>query len=291
MFGRYGQCNCADETCLQACPETPEAYQCMRCAEGKYNFDAGSTCKACPSTGAVCRGGLNGSAGVSAKRGYYGYMQTDTLRRESESSDHELSMFLCPVAEQCCRHDQCIVNGVTECPPTRDPETPLCGSCIGNLSETLGSVDCTQCSGINWRYVFTRLLLYCVLLYYLYYSAKNVSNDTMPVVQIIVTKCLTYFYQVTHTQEPTLNCIMVQVLPLLVDSESVTAVLQPLLSVFALRDSNGDGDGQCLIDGLDAMGKLLVPLAGPLLMVLAPCVFLVMYRLSVSRTIDQGEST
>lgn len=90
----------------------------------------------------------------------------------------------------------------------------------------------------------------------------------------------------THTQ-----FIMVQVLPLLVDSESVTGVLQPLLSVFALRDSNGDGDGQCLIDGLDAMGKLLVPLAGPVLMVLAPCVFLVMYRLSVSQTIDQGEST
>ena len=93
-----------------------------------------------------------------------------------------------------------------------------------------------------------------------------------------------------HSGKPTLSCIMVQVLPLLVDSESVIAVLQPLL-VFALRDSNGDGDGQCLFDGLDAMGKLLVPLAGPLLMVLAPCVFLIVYRLSVSRTVNQGEST
>ena len=243
---------------------TPEAYQCVRCAEGYYNFKAGSTCQACPTTGAICRGGFNGSSGVSAKRGYYGYIQADTLRRDSESSDHKLSMFLCPEAEQCCRYDQCIVNGVTVCPPTRDPRTPLCGSCSGTLSETLGSVKCKQCSGTNWWLTAAFILLFCAIGYYLYYTVKSSNSSVVAVSQTIVTKCMAYCYQT---------------IPLLVNSGSVAIVLQPLLSVFALKTSNGSGDGMCFIEGMNAMGKLLIPLMGPLFLMSVACVLLLVSTL------------
>ena len=252
----------------------------MRCPQGEYNFKSGGACKTCPSTGAICNGGTD----VSAKKGYYGYL--------GESSDgDELSMFLCP-EQQCCNQHSCVINGTTDCASTRDPKTPLCGSCMSSLSETLGSVDCKHCSGINWLYMFTRFLLYCVLLCYLYCSAKSVSKDAITGLQIIVTKCLAYFYQVhTISLHTTLSSIVVQVLPLLVDSISVIAVLQPLMSVFALKMVNGNNDGQCLIEGMDSMEKLLVLLVGPLFMVLAPCLFILVYWLSRLRTASQGDST
>ena len=188
ICGRYGQCTCANAACLQACPETPEAYQCVRCTEGTYNFKAGSTCNTCPSTGAICRGGFNGSAGVSAKRNYYGYIAP-------ESNDYDLSIFLCP-ANQCCQYESCVVNGTDECPATRDPKSPLCGNCNRALSETLGSVECQQCSGTNWLLIMGFLVLLGTLAWYLHSSAANGVAAEAAVSQIIVTKCLAFFYQV-----------------------------------------------------------------------------------------------
>ena len=160
----------------------------MRCAEGSYNFKAGSTCNTCPSTGAICRGGLNGSAGVSAKRNYYGYVA-------SESNNYDLHMFVCP-PDQCCQHQSCVVDGTDECPPTRDPNSPLCGTCKRELSETLGSVECKQCSGTNWLLIMGFLVLLGALAWYLHNSAATSVATEAAVSQIIVTKCLAFFYQV-----------------------------------------------------------------------------------------------
>ena len=216
----------------------------MRCAEGSYNFKAGSTCNTCPSTGAICRGGFNGSVGVSAKRNYYGYIAP-------ESNDYDLSIFLCP-ANQCCQHESCVVNGTDECAPTRDPATPLCGSCDGTLSETLGSVECKQCSSNNWLLIILYLMVYCAIGCYLLYTLKSTVKTAVADSQTIITKCLAYCYQT---------------IPLLVQADSVTVVLQPLLSIFALKTSNGDSGGMCFVQGMDAMGKLLVPLVGPMFLV------------------------
>ena len=203
-------------------------------------------CKVCPDTGATCRGALNGSAGVSAKRGYYGLFEESNDRRES--SDYDLSMILCP-PEQCCQYDSCVVNGTDECPPTRNAGTPLCGSCVETLSETLGSVECRHCSSNNWLLIVAYLLGYCAIGCYLLYSLKSTAKSVVADSQIIITKCLVYCYQT---------------IPLLVEADSVSVVLQPLLAIFALKTPNGDGEGVCFIAGMDAMGKLLVPLMGPL---------------------------
>ena len=70
-----------------------------------------------------------------------------------------------------------------------------------------------------------------------------------------------------------------QTIPLLINSGSVAIVLQPLLSVFALKTSNGSGDGMCFIEGMNAMGKLLIPLMGPLFLMTVACVLLLVSTL------------
>ena len=183
---RFGRCNCTSETCREPC-ESPEDYQCMRCPQGEYNFLPGGPCITCPPGGAVCYGGGYGNSGVAAKYGYYGFVQ---------DSGDGLSMFHCP-EDQCCRHKHCLVNGTAECAPTRDPQTPLCGACEGTKSETLGSTQCKQCNETNWILITVQVLLYCCIGCYLYHGAKKAEDaEDVPVVQIILIKNITYYYQV-----------------------------------------------------------------------------------------------
>ena len=72
-------------------------------------------------------------------------------------------------------------------------------------------------------------------------------------------------------------------MPLLLDSSSVTVMLQPLLSVFALKPSSGNTGGICFIKNMDAMGKLLTPLMGPVLLLLAVCLALLIAKMSECR--------
>jgi hypothetical protein len=113
-------------------------------------------------------------------------------------------------------------------------------------------VECKQCSSNNWLLIILYLMVYCAIGCYLLYTLKSTVKTAVADSQTIITKCLAYCYQT---------------IPLLVQADSVTVVLQPLLSIFALKTSNGDSGGMCFIEGMDAMGKLLVPLVGPLFLV------------------------
>ena len=59
----------------------------------------------------------------------------------------------------------------------------------------------------------------------------------------------------------------------------MTVVLQPLLSVFALKASNGNSGGVCLVDGLDAMVKLLLPLLCSAVLLVAVSLLLLLAKL------------
>ena len=59
----------------------------------------------------------------------------------------------------------------------------------------------------------------------------------------------------------------------------MTVVLQPLLSVFALSSSNGNSGGACFVEGMDLMGKLLMPLMGPAFLIVVGCVLFLVARL------------
>ena len=171
---------------------------------------------------------------MSALRDYYGFYNRRT---------NTLSMVRCP-REQCCQRAQCPVGGNNECPPSRNVSCPLCGKCNQGLSETLGSVNCKECSDTEWWLILCFLLLLAAVYLYLRYTAGN-SASVPPALQVVVTKCLTYFYQIV---------------PLLLPSNSVHSSLQALLTIFSLQLSDGGGEGVCIVPGLDAMQKLLLPL-------------------------------
>ena len=132
----------------------------------------------------LVEGAIDGTDGISAKRNYYGFVD----------KNYVLSMYSCPL-DQCCQHDECPLT--SQCIATRDPSTPLCGSCLGSMSETLGSVECKECTSTNWLIIVAWALLYCTLGFYFYYSAKTLSqNSAETLSSLVLTKCLAYFYQV-----------------------------------------------------------------------------------------------
>ena len=173
--------------------------------------------------------------GVYALKDYYGFYDpvSDTL-----------IMLLCP-AEQCCQHVQCAVYGMNECPSSRNASCPLCGKCNQGLSETLGSVNCRKCENTNWLLIMAFAALLTAVYVYLRYAASISTNMEPPVIQVVITKCVTYFYQTV---------------PLLLPSHSVHSALDALLTVFTFEPSDGNGKGLCILPDLDAMGKLLLPL-------------------------------
>ena len=211
--------------------------QCHEC-QGTFNMKRNGTCQRCPITGAVCPGGnangeVSSEGGVSALRGYYGFYDDLT---------DSLSMFQCPI-EQCCQHDTCAVYGGDDCPASRNVSCPLCGKCNQGLSETLGSVNCKECSDTEWWLIMAFAVLLAGVYFYLRYTA--ISNSESSVLQVVVTKSLLYFYQTV---------------PLLLPSHSVHSSLDALLTTFTMNPSSGGGEGVCIVPGLDAMGKLLLPL-------------------------------
>ena len=110
---------------------------------------------------------------------------------------------------------------------------------------TLGSINCKECSDINWWLIMGFAVLLTAVYFYLRYTASSNSNSETPVLQVVVTKCLTYFYQIV---------------PLLLPSHSVHSSLDALLTVFTMQSPDGSGSGVCVVSGLDAMQKLLLPL-------------------------------
>ena len=68
----------------------------------------------------------------------------------------------------------------------------------------------------------------------------------------------------------------------------MTVVLQPLLSVFALKASNGNSGGACLVDGLDAMVKLLLPLLCSAALLVAVSLLLLLAKLRALATPTNG---
>ena len=158
-------------------------------------------------------------------------------------------MYECPPA-QCCDFEECEAGGPNECPEGagRDHLVPLCGACLPGKSETLFSGQCEECEGTNWLLLGFFSVVLLGLGWYLHYSAKTYATlSQTPVSQIVITKCLAYFYQSV---------------PVVLDTDSVTPILQPLLTFFSLRPSNGNSGGKCVFANLDAMGKLLIPLIG-----------------------------
>ena len=165
----------------------------MSCPEGFYNLERGSQCKRCPVRGAVCsssRGSKVSGGGVSAQRGFYGYFDW-----KKSTSELNLQMLECP-PHQCCEFDNCLINGTTECPPSRNSSTPMCGSCLGTKSETFGSIECKDCAGQYWLVLIAVLVVLCCLGCYLHSSAKSSMQwAEVPISQIVITKNLAYFYQ------------------------------------------------------------------------------------------------
>ena len=146
-------------------------------------------------------------------------------------------------------HQSCVVFGGAECAAGRDAKTPLCGSCLPGLSELLFSGVCKECSAWNWPLIAGFFFLYTGAYFYFHFMARieASSHQESTVIQLVLSKCLTYFYQT---------------LPLMLAAGSVHGGVQPLLTVFSLRAFDGDSGGICIIPGMDAMQKLMLPLSG-----------------------------
>ena len=208
---------------------------------------------------------MSAGSGANALRDYYGFYnrRTDTL-----------SMILCP-PEQCCQHDKCAIGRPEECPASRNASCPLCGKCKQGLSETLGSIHCKVCSDTEWWLIIAFMLLLTAVYLYLRFTASSSANSAPPAVQVVMTKCLTYFYQVV---------------PLLLPSHSVHSTLQALLTVFSLTLSDAGGKGVCVVPGLHAMQKLLLPLFAVAWLNVLAIGFVVAAWLKHFRSQDSGSS-
>ena len=78
-----------------------------------------------------------------------------------------------------------------------------------------------------------------------------------------------------------------QTVPVLMDSGSITTVLQPLLSIFGLKPANSASGGVCLFSGLDGMGKLVLPLLVCIAFLAAICLLLLLISTLHGRRVAQ----
>lgn len=131
----------------------------------------------------------------------------------------------------------------------------MCGSCKEGLSETLGSVHCKVCDDTNWALVLGLPLVYTLVAMYFWTSARSMNSSQIPSSSIILTKCLAYFYQIV---------------PFLLTGAAWPAVAQPLQVIFAMRVASSSS-GTCIFPGMDAMGKQLVLLIGPVWILIFTC--------------------
>ena len=76
-------------------------------------------------------------------------------------------------------------------------------------------------------------------------------------------------------------------LPLLLLSGSVHVTLQPILSIFALKTADGKSGGMCLVPHLDAMGKLLLPLVGPFVLLLSTSLWILIVWIKTKTAVSE----
>ena len=93
------------------------------------------------------------------------------------SADKTTVRFLqCP-REYCCQERSCEWRGTDACQGNRDPQSPLCGRCLENYSQTIDTNACVENSKCGIRNNPRAVLLYllwelvywlCFDLYFLY---------------------------------------------------------------------------------------------------------------------------
>eukprot|EP01083_Nonionella_stella_P190107 704238_1 len=260
------------------------SYICQPCEWDEVNVIPNSQCIPCDGLlGIECQGSSN--LIVS----YNSWAAVNTIDNQYpfdlfsyESKDSMIISHFCP-AGHCCQdmdgcnyiHDE--ANSSSLCASNRDPNTPLCGSCLKGYSEVIGSSGCKRCDKNNyWYLLFLFVIAFFMVLFVVIVdppvppskTQKEVSystllmKDDLRALQTCFARPLTYFFQA-------ISYITIQTGFLFY----LTPVIRLLSFDLFVIDGSDNKSGVCFVKNMNSIQKELLYLLFPFFMFLSVAMF------------------